>query len=317
MANANPNRLGQINLAGDPDALFLKVYSGLTMEAFDRESAFRNRHMVRTIPFGKSAQFPASGLANVRYHTPGSEIVGSTIPVAERVILVEDMLISDVFIAAIDELKNHYDLRSIFAHQQGQAMAKFYDQNVARAIINAARANAAVTGLPNGYQITDADLATDGNKLYAAVFNSGVQLDANDVPNSGRWAGFKPVQYALIVRSEKPINRDVNPEGNGSIASGFVGRINDIPLFKTNNLATADDRTNAQMPSSRQHDYSPTVGLVFHEGAAGTVQLQDMTFEMIDDRRRQGTLLLGKYLTGHDKLRAEAAVELRTAAPAG
>jgi hypothetical protein len=64
MANATPSRLGQIDAAGDPQALFLKVFAGEVLTAFNRDSAFRPRHMVRTIASGKSAQFPVTGLAS-------------------------------------------------------------------------------------------------------------------------------------------------------------------------------------------------------------------------------------------------------------
>lgn len=130
------------------------------------------------------------------------------------------------------------------------------------------------------------------------------------------------MQYALVVRSEKPINRDLNGD-NGSLASGMVYSINGIPIFKSNNLVQSNDFSgfsggpNPQQPASRQHDFSGVRGLVFHRGAAGTVQLQDITMESAYDPRRQGTLMLGKYLVGHGPLRNEASVELRTAAPAG
>lgn len=325
MANETPSRPGQINSAGDPLAIMLKVFAGEVLAAFNRESAFRPRHMIRTIPNGKSAQFPATGLALAQYHTPGSEILGQSVNSNERVISIEDLLIAPVFIANIDEAISHYDYRSPYSDQIGQALAKFYDQNVSRVLTNTARNQNVnlVTGLPSGSSITDADFATDGTKLYGGVFNSGVQLDANDVPMSDRHAGFKPVQYALLVRSEKPINRDLNPEGNGSIASGTVYSINGIPIFKSNNLVQSNDFSgfgggvNPQQPAGRQHDYSTLSGLIFHRGAAGTVQLQDITMESAYDPRRQGTLMLGKYLVGHGGLRPEAATELRTGAPAG
>lgn len=319
MANATPSRLGQSNLAGDPLALFLKVYAGQVLAAFDRESAFRQRHLVRVIPSGKSATFPVTGLASSRYHTPGAEIPGAPVAHAERIISIDDLLISDVFVPIIDELMNHFEVREIYSDAQGQAMAKRYDQNVSRVGILAARSAAAVTGIAGGATATDADYATDGGKLWAAVFNAGVTLDQNDVPQSDRNAFFKPVQYALIVRSEKPINRDVNPEGNGSIASGKVYEVNSIPIVKTNNLVSSNDFTvpPADQPASRQHDYSVTQGLVAHRQAMGTVQLQDVTMESAYDIRRQGTLMVGKYLVGHGPLRAEGAYEIRTANPAG
>lgn len=321
--NANPNRLGQINLAGDPQAMFLKVFSGLVQNVYDRATIYSDKVLNRTIPFGKSAQFPTTGLAGVRYHTPGAEITGQTLPMAEKNILLDDLLISDLFIAYIDELMNHFEVRSNYAHQMGQALARFDDQNISRIITNAARAAATVTGGFAGSQITDADLATDGQKVWAAVFNAGVGLDQKDIPQDGRYAILDPVRYALALRSEKPINTDLNPGGNGSLATGRMFLINDIPLLKTNNMAQANDFSgfgggvNPQMPAGRQHDYSPTIGQVFHRSAAGTVSLQGLTMQMMEDIRRQGHLMIGKFLKGYGDLRPEGAYELRIAAPAG
>lgn len=318
MADQTPSRFGQVNSAGDPFALFLKVFSGEVLAAFLRQNAFRDKTLLRTIASGKSAQFPTTGLAGAYYHVPGQEILGQQIGSNERVINIEDMLIAPVFVSNIDELVTHFDVRGIYSEQIGNALAKAFDQNVSRAIINAARnATPNVTGLPAGTHYNDADYDTDGTKLWAFVFNSGVTLDTHDAPATDRYAAFRPVQYALIVRSEKPINRNLNPEGNGSLAMGNVEEVNGISIFKTNNLVQSNDVANALQPASRQHDYSVTRGIVFQRTAAGTVALQDITMETAYDVRRQGTLMVGKFLTGHDQLRPETAIEARTADPAG
>lgn len=307
--------MGQANGAGDVDALFLKVFGGMVLEAFDREQAFKNKHLVRTIANGKSATFPVTGLAGAKYHVPGQELLGDLIRAGERVIVIDDMIVSDAFISNIDELKNHYEVRSIYANEIGQALAKLYDQNVARAIIQAARGSAVVDGLSGGGSDTAAGYANNGTTLYTGIFNAGVTLDTKDVPQSERYAGLRPVQYALVVQSEKPLDFDLNQGAlpNGSIAMGTVKRINNLELFKTNNLPNANDSANNGIASQLRGDYSGTQGIVFHRGAAGTVQLQDVTMESAYDIRRQGTLMVGKYVVGHDKLRPEAAYELKSA----
>jgi hypothetical protein len=318
MANATPSRLGQANAAGAADALFLKVFAGEVLSAFHRESAFRPRHMVRTIASGKSAQFPVTGLASAAYHTPGAEIVGGTIRHGERVITIDDLLVSPSFIANIDEAMNHYDVRSIYSGEIGEALARAFDLNVARTGITNARGAAVVTGLPGGSQQTDAGFSTDGTKLWQGMFNAGVTLDQNDIPQGDRYGFLRPVQYALVVMSEKPINRDLNGQlsADQGIQGGVVERINNIALVKTNNLPSADDSANLNIPANRRHDYSVTQGLIQHRNAVGTVALQDVTMESAYDIRRQGTLMVGKYLVGHGELRPEAGVELRTGAPA-
>lgn len=317
MSNATVSRLGQINLAGDPLALFLKVAAGETLAAFGRESAFRQRHTVRTIPSGKSATFPVTGRAAAAYHVVGDEILGGNIAAAERIVNIEDQLIAPVFIANIDEAMNYYDVRSIYTNEIGQVLAKTYDQDVARVGVLAARSSSAVSGLPSGGHDNNAAYDNDGTVMFHGIWNAGVTLDNNDVPQAGRWAFLKPTQYALVVQSGNPIDRDYNPNvQNGSFMMGDINRINNIPIVKTNNLPTADDTNNLLIPSRRRHDFSVTRGLVTGQDAMLTVQLQDVTMEAGYDMRRQGTLMLGKYLVGHDVGRSEAAFELRTGDPA-
>ena len=314
ISNATPFRPGQANLAGSDRALFLSIFGGQVLEAFDRQSHFRDKHFVRVIPNGSSARFPVTGMTGAFVHQPGQEINGNQIRAGERVISIEDMIISPVFVSNIDELMAHYEFQAAASRQVGQALAKRYDQNVARTLIAASRGTKVIDDSYDGYQLTDADYATDGGKLWQALFNAGVKFDERDTPDQ-RYSAFRPVQYALLVRSEKPIDTDLGNAGNGSLASGTIRMVNNIPIGKTNNLVNTDDRADTTQPVARRLDYSPTVGLVWSDMAAGTVQLQDITMESAYDIRRQGDLMLGKYLVGHGALRPEESIEIRTGAP--
>lgn len=55
MADATPSRLGQSNQAGSTTALFLEVFSGMVLEAFDRLQVTMDRITRKTITSGKSA----------------------------------------------------------------------------------------------------------------------------------------------------------------------------------------------------------------------------------------------------------------------
>ncbi len=57
MANANVTLGGQKNVAGDAQALFLKVFAGEVLTAFEETNVFMGRHLVRTIPNGKLLPF--------------------------------------------------------------------------------------------------------------------------------------------------------------------------------------------------------------------------------------------------------------------
>jgi len=316
MVDATPSRLGQIAGAGDDRALFLKVFSGMVLAAFERATTYKGKFMERTIASGKTAQFPVSGRASGFYHTPGTEITGNTIQHAEKVIGIDGLLIYPTFIASVDEALNHYEVRAEYARQIGEGLARQYDEDVSRTVTQAARSAASLAELPSGTTVNDADFDTDGAKLFNAIFDAGTTLDDNFVPDNDRYAFLRPTQYSLVVRSEKPIDQDINRTMNGGLDDGVVRRVNNIDLVKTTSLADSNDTANTNIATSRQADYSTTQAQIAHRSAAGTVQLAGMSMESEYDIRRQGTLMLAKNLVGHGPLRPEAAVELRTADPA-
>ena len=164
MSNATASRLGQVNSASDVNALFLKVFSGEVLSAFERENLMLNMTNVRSIASGKSAQFPITGTISSSYHTIGNEILGTAVNKNEKVINIDDMLLANAFVAELDELKNHYDVRSIYSKEMGQALAKTIDKNILNLVVLASRASTAnVTGGNIGAVITDADANTNAS----------------------------------------------------------------------------------------------------------------------------------------------------------
>ena len=115
MSNATASRLGAVNAGtSDYQELFLKVFSGEILTAFAENNVFNDKlHTTRTITSGKSAQFPVTGTASAAYHTPGNQLTGGAILHNEKVINIDDLLIAQTFVAQIDELMNHFDVRSI------------------------------------------------------------------------------------------------------------------------------------------------------------------------------------------------------------
>lgn len=311
MANAVPSRLGQADLDGDAEALFLKVFAGEVLTAFSESNVFGSRHRVRTITSGKSASFPATWKGGASYHTPGAELPGTTIAHNERIIAIDDLLVADRFIANIDEAMNHYDVRSEYSRDIGRALAKTYDTNVAQVSLLASFASATVTDGFGGSIITNADADDTVAELIDAIFEAAAVLDSKDVPDEDRYVYVKPTQYYMLVNSDL-VNKD-STNGNGGLDSGTVFSVAGFEIVKTNNLPQGDVDSG---PTAYQGDFTNTAALVAHKSAAGTVKLIDLGMEMQYDIRRQGTLMVGKYAVGHGILRPESAVQIRTADPA-
>ena len=54
--------------------IFLEQFSGLVLGHFNAANVTMNRHTVRNISSGKSAQFPVTGIVDSYFHTPGAEL---------------------------------------------------------------------------------------------------------------------------------------------------------------------------------------------------------------------------------------------------
>lgn len=321
MANATPSRVGQVNASGDALALFLKVFAGEVLTAFEEANIMFNgtpdsapMHMVRSITSGKSAQFPASWKAAAEYHTAGAEIVGAAIKHNERIISVDSLLISHAFIPLIDEAMNHYDYRSIYTSELGRALAREGDKNLIQLAILAARASATISGAYGGTQLTNASYVNTADAIAQGIYDAGQVLDEKDIPEMDRFCILRPAQYNLLVQSSKSINRDWNAGfDNGTYATGKVFQVNGIVIKKSNHIPSTDLSQVSGTNNTYHGDFQQTVGVVFHKSAVGTVKLLDLAVESDYDIRRQGTLFVAKYAMGHGILRPESAVELKKA----
>ena len=305
MTNSVVSRLGQINASGADDALFLKQFGGEILTEFEKSTVFKTRHYVRQIRNGKSAQFPLIGTVTSSLHTPGNFIDGQAVNHAETLISVDGLLVAPVFIASIDELMNHYDVRGPYATEMGATLAQQYDLQVARMGILAARASSPLTGRAGGSAITAASINTSNTVYATALFSAAQTLDEKNVGKEDRNCFIRPAQYYLLAQNTTLINKDF--AGAGSIASGRIETVAGIDLIKTNNLPSTNVTTGI---TKYRGDYSKTFGLVMNRWAVGTVQLMDISLESEYEIRRQGTFMVAKMAVGSDKLRPECAIEL-------
>ena len=325
MANASPVSVGRVNAGGSEDALFLKVFAGEVLTSFDRASKTQGADMVRSIASGKSATFPVMGRVGASYHTAGAEITGSDINHNEKVITINDLLISSVFLSNIEEAKNHWDVRSSYSQEIGRALAFTKDKHILQTIGQAslASANVSDSGYGAGSTITNTGIAsatdaTAANAMIDALFAAAKQLDANYVPSEGRKCFMRLEEYYKLANATNAVNVDFS--GRGSIAEGNVTKVAGIELvpvahFVSSNVNSGVDQGSATAGGSNPQAVNLTnyVALVSHPSAVGTVKLMDLAVEKEYDIRRQGTLMVAKYAMGHGVLRPEAAVGIKEA----
>jgi hypothetical protein len=313
MADSIPSRPGQINKAGDEWALFIKNYISEVDAAFVENYKLEGRIMVRTITAGKSASFPAIGTVGSRYHVPGTDILGQTVDHNERTLVLDPMLISDIFIANIDEAMNHFDVRGEYTRQQGYELARKRMMNELRCAIKAARVTTpVVAGQPGGAVLTNAAMHTDASVL-ASAFRSARQIfdEKNLSDNPSDYTGaLRPAQYYLLTQNKDLIDRDINPDSKGGFNDATIASVARIPLIKINCLPSTNESADAEVLPKYRGNYANTVASIFHRASVGTLQLMGLSVEDVYQGNKQGTLMLSKYALGHGDLRADGAIEL-------
>ena len=309
MVSSNVSFTGQTNGAGDLSALHLKLFGGEIITSFNTTTVFQDKQMIREIANGKSAQFPATGKITAGYHTPGVEITGTAINHNERVITIDDLLLSSVFISNIDEAKNHYDVRSPYTEQLGEALGQAFDTNSAQVGVLAARAAATITGQSGGGEVTSANVRTVGADLSSAIFDAAQALDEKDVPDKERYCFVLPAQYYLGAQTTSLLNKDWG--GAGDISMGTFNSLAGITIVKTNNLPATSVTTG---PTAYQGVFTNVAALVMQKGAIGTVRLLSLALESEYQIAKQGTLMVAKYAVGHGILRPHCSVEINVTA---
>lgn len=318
--DATVSRIGDANSGGtDVLQLFLKVFAGEVMTTFETKTMMLDKHLVRTIEHGKSAQFPFTGTISAAYHTPGALLLGTEVLHAERVISIDGLLLAQAFLASIDEAMNHYDVRSIYSTEMGRALSKQYDKNVMQEVVIGARASTVITGNDGGTQIsfgTEAEwegLTTieQAQVVASALFAAAQQFDENDVPEDERYAVFPPAQYYKLAQNTDLINKDWG--GAGAYSDGSIFRIAGINIMKSNNVPLTDLSSasyhGVHAGSEGGSDDCGTRGFAFAKEAVGTVKLMDMAAEGEYEIQRQGYILVAKYAIGHGYLRPESCIE--------
>ena len=320
------------------NALFLKVFSGEVVTAFERECVFGDLVQTRTIQSGKSAQFPVTGRFGSRFHTPGKMIIGQdNMAQNEVVIKVDDLLISDCSLYDLDDAKNHFDIRSIYSTELGRAMARTYDKRIARLITLGARQSTAdlTADKPDtldspiddpkrvGTRVDINKATPTSDDLVATVFAAAEALDKKDVPQEGRYLVCTPDSFYSLIQSSRAVNFDFNQQGvNGSYKEGQIAKLAGFNILSSNNIAQG----NVTAPTGEQGyvfggtstqlssvDMSNTKMLAFQRSAIGVVKLRDLSMQMSGNDYNvmyQATLMLARMAYGAGFLRPEACVEI-------
>ena len=313
---------GQVVSAYDAKyATYLKLFTGEMFKAYESACIAKGTVQNRTLRNGKAAQFIFTGRMTADYHIPGTPILGSgDPPVAEKTIVMDDLLVSSAFVYDLDETLAHYSLRSEISAKIGHALAEAYDKKIFRTIALAAREQhpiqAAPGPEPGGSRIfLGADNEYNAQSIVDAFFEAAAILDEKNMPQNGRFAVLSPRQYyALVSQVDTNIlNRDTQGDrlqaGNGvySIAGISIRQSNNLP-FLAGTVDTVEGENN-----NYAGDFSGHAGLIYYKDAAAVVESIGPAVQVTGSEVKtmyQGDIIVGRMAMGAGTLNPAAAIEL-------
>ena len=334
--NASPTASGNINKTpglgltqGGTDydakyATYLKLFSGEMIKAYESSCIAKGTVQNRTLKNGKSLQFIYTGRMTADYHQPGTPILGSgDPPVAEKTVLMDDLLVASAFLYDLDETLAHYSLRSEISAKIGHALAEAYDKKIFRTIALSARQAHPITAAPGPEPGGSVIKLGAGNEFNAqaivdSFFEAASILDEKNVPRAGRSAVLSPRQYyALISQVDSNIlNRDYgSSQGNMNSGEGLY-EIAGISIKRSNNLpfmAGTVARVNGEN-NDYSGDFSAHCGLIYGRDAAAVVEGIGPSVQTTSGDvsvMYQGDIIVGRLAMGVGTLNPAAAIELR------
>ena len=350
---------------GDKYATYLKLFSGELFKAYQNAKVAKGTVTNRTLRNGKSMQFIFTGGLDSQYHQPGTPILGSgtrsgnklvadangvepgadgyqetygntanSLPVAEKTIICDDLLIASTFVYNLDEVFAHYDLRGEIARKLAYALADRYDQNIFKTVAQASREGAVggLQGQTGGNVLyLGQNKENEAERLVQAFYRAATIFDENNIPANGRVAVLCPEQYySLITQVSQnvisPINRD---ETGTAVKSGEWGyQIAGITIKKSNNVKKGKFAHETKLgennaygfgteTSTGNFDGAGTCGLIYHKDSVGVVEAvgpQVQTTSGDVSVMYQGDLIVGKVSMGAGTLNPAGAISLQAGA---
>lgn len=322
-----PVLVGQEHNTGSDRTLHLKVWSGEIITQFDRATIMKALMTTRRITTGKSATFPVLGRASAAFHIPGENILTSgtlgddylsNIETSERVILVDNLLISSLILNDLDSAMNHYDERAPLTAELGNALAAQFDIHAMAKLYATASEASTLTVVtsddPAGSTLTVGANNTEptGVQWLAMFWAAAEAMDLNFVPADSRYFIVPPQNYYSLFNNDqlqKFIDRDVGGMGSNALAK-FPKIANfsiiSTALFPITNLAQATGDLN-----DYGTDMSLAMGVFGHSSAIGTVQLLDVGVQAEYKLELQGDLVVARYASGTGTLRPGSAIAVK------
>ena len=330
--------------AGANAKLWLPIWSGEVLHAYDEYRSFEPMVTSKTIASGREMEFPITGTVDLKpAWSAGEYLVGGTDSTAGNFSISLDArpMAAHFELDNVDLMITQWEYRQELARQAGQTLANARDKQIASFIAGAAGvaklADDPRTGLSYAapFAIGSTDEAENALAVLEGIEEFCVELQENDVPVQGCYCVVPPKLFQQIRRlgvaesGEQAMN--MQPMFGGVAAAGGLGAqftqgmnsLSDrltymgVTILKSNHVPTKDivatptlDTQEGLIGEARYSVAGATAkvrGLIFCSEAVASIRKTGLVVDTEDDIRRNTTFTVASMFSGTGVLKPELA----------
>lgn len=304
-ANANFDA----TVGGQTNTFFLpEVYSKKVLNFFRKSSVVEGitntDYAGEITAFGDTVRIIKEPVISVYQYERGQDVTSTKLTDQEISLTVDTANAFKFIVDDIETSMSHVNFKEVASSSAAYALRDAFDAGV----LSTMKANLSASA-PDHILGADAAVGTAGLNETIASIDLGVGevdpldllarmarlLDAQNVPEEGRWVVASPDFYEQLSQSNsKLLSVDYNA-GSGSIRNGLVssGKLRGFSMYKSNNLPAVATATGFVIAG--------------HMSACATAQTITST-EVIRDPNSFGDIVRGLHVYGAKVLRPEALV---------
>jgi hypothetical protein len=330
---------GDAPAGSNPNKLWLPLWSGEVIHAYDQYNVFENLITTKSLTGGFSWEFPVTGtIALMPAWDAGDELGGgSSTSTSFKVNLDKRPMAAHFETDNVDALVTQWDYRSELARQAGQTLANNRDRQIAVSILAACAVDPLSNdprGALNFPPPVEVSAAAASNvtedaalKILKAIEEYFVFMQENDYPTNSVYCVvtpkvFQTIRSLGITRTTGETNAFVKyPLFGGGEEAGRLGgplamgmnSLNDTleymgcRIIKSNHLPTTD-YSSANIGSSKYNINASTIklhGMIFQPEAVAGLSLMGMKVDTVQDVRRNTQFTVASMMKGTGILRPE------------
>ncbi|MCP4741538.1 MAG: hypothetical protein GY871_04815, partial [Actinomycetales bacterium] len=326
--------------AGASAKLWLPIWSGEVLHAYDEYRSFEPMVTSKTIASGREMEFPITGTVDLKpAWSAGEYLVGGENATGGNFSIMLDNrpMAAHFELDNVDLMITQWEYRQELARQAGQTLANARDKQIAAFIAGAAAVELTSadprTGLtlPAPAVTTAVDTAEEALEVLEAIEDFVVDCQENSVPVGTTYCAVTPRLFQQIRRlgvaeSGTPGDaKNMQPMFGGVAAAGGLGAsftqgmnsLSDslvymgVTILKSNHLPTVDYSAAAIGEARYNVDGSSAGagirGLIWMPECVASLRKTGLVVDTEDDIRRNTTFTVASMMSGTGILKPELA----------